>query len=82
MTKKENARKCRYCHFKENGDVPKNHKELFTFKSALKFGYERVDIEGGIYDTNALLVVYRMPVDYYDIGSLRINYCPMCGRKL
>lgn len=67
---------CEYCRMEPNGDIPDDRKDLFNIKI------------GKVFDTEALLSVVIVKRKMSLIGGnnfckeIRINYCPICGRKL
>ena len=73
------AKICRYCEWPldENGNLIRTPKYIYKKGFDLPFSYETFDI--GLHIT---------PDDgmYISVGewekAVKINYCPMCGRKL
>jgi len=67
---------CEYCRMEPNGDIPEDRKDLFNIKI------------GRVFDHDELLSVCIVKNKMDLIGgnnyckSIKIHYCPMCGRKL
>ena len=68
---------CKYCETDERGDVLKDHKNLHGAPddaTAALFGIYGDAISGYVSINNTI-------IDGMDF-NVKINYCPMCGRKL
>lgn len=76
-------KRCRYCAVKRNGDIPDDRKEFRIKNVTSIFGREidvhlmittDGDVESCLIDKNGRT--------YSNNYVLKINYCPMCGRRL
>ena len=71
---------CMYCTMNENGDIPMERKDVFNIGLGNAFGYE-LRVTGTIGHNNLFIGtevgIYSGPCD-----PIKINYCPICGRKL
>ena len=67
---------CEYCRMEPNGDIPEDRKDLFSTRI------------GRVLDTNVLLSICIVRNRMDIIGGnnyckeVKINYCPICGKKL
>lgn len=69
--------KCKYCLTYENGDWYPNRKNLVNYRVAT-IGREQAWLTCGVYSDT-----FSWSIDEFGIGQdIKINYCPMCGRKL
>ena len=72
----EKEEPCEYCRMEPNGDIPDDRKDLFSVKIGRIFGV----------DTFIYVSVFKNKMEMIDGNgfskTIRIHYCPMCGRKL
>ena len=70
--------KCLYCYMEDDGDVPDNRKSLFYFNFIKIFGRDDIGLDA--------MIVYNSIDICTDNAKkskqIKINYCPMCGRRL
>ena len=69
---------CKYCEDKELIIDYKNTADVFNLTSLIRGGNTKTWVEG-----SSLCVMWEAQDDFYrDKQTAKINYCPMCGRKL
>ena len=83
---------CKYCAFEENGDLTDDHQDLIdsVFKTVNSEDKEcaRLEIKSNIeLSKKGIILLSGLQTDdsggeYVLSGRIKINYCPMCGRKL
>lgn len=67
---------CKYCRMDPNGDIPEDREDLINVKV------------GKVFDSDvfASVVIVRNKMDLIGGNNfckeIKINYCPICGRKL
>lgn len=66
--------KCNFCEAEaqDNGNIYVEEIEHGIFTELIYWGKGEMDISGGIYGVDDLTVS----------KTVRINYCPMCGKEL
>lgn len=64
--------KCNFCDDAENGNIYAEETERGITAQLIYWGKGEMDITGGIYGVDDLLVS----------KSMKINYCPICGKEL
>ena len=72
-------KECKYCHMTPAWDIPDDREHVFDINAGELMGYG-VTIFGNIWRD-------RLEVSFGvgscgDSESVKINYCPMCGREL
>lgn len=76
---------CKYCNFTNIGDIPTNRKCVVNLPFG-KIGYTRIALEGDICGSEDPYLFFSLygkdESNITAIGSVKINYCPMCGRRL
>ena len=73
---------CRYCNFAPNGDIPANRKNLFRYK-LLSTKSKDIFLDAIIECTKKGTEVMSIGLDIDRNDTIvKINFCPMCGRKL
>jgi len=68
---------CKYCHSQNRGDFGK---ELFSSSCSL-FGY-KIEYSAVIDTLTGDIWIHPSEHDTDESILVKINYCPMCGRKL
>ena len=74
---------CKYCRVEPNGDIPDDRRS-FWYKKILSIFGRNIELQlmittGGNVEAELL---DREGRTYSDTKIIKINYCPMCGRKL
>ena len=74
---------CKYCNIEPNGDIPDDRRS-FWYKKILSIFGRNIDLQlmittGGNVEAELL---DREGRTYSDTKIIKINYCPMCGRRL
>lgn len=79
-------KKCKYCYFQYDGEIPRDRKDIFKIKIG-SFGKDPLYLAASLCASKANNVLFLSVFNNgtaIDDGKFftKINYCPMCGRKL
>jgi len=73
---------CKYCRVEPNGDIPYDRESIWVRKFMSLMG---IDFDLQIWFTTKNNLAIDLENDRYPFEKgavVKINYCPMCGRKL
>lgn len=73
---------CVYCRMEDNGDIPRDRVGILDW-NLMRLGNKVFCVQFCIVDDTIEYSFGEKGGDYVvDFGKERINYCPMCGRRL